>query len=117
MLAVLAVAAVAAGCAIPTQSSPNTIAASKVPFNLLDPHFPTTTTTQPKAFVPVKVFFLNSSNQLQPEAAVVAAPAPLSSILTAMLAGPTSAESGRRRLHRHPERRGGALRDDRRVAS
>ena len=94
-LAVLAVAAVAAGCAIPTQSSPNTIAPSKVPFDLLDPHLPTTTTTQPKpsSLVPVKVFFLNASNQLQPEARVVAAPAPLSSILTAMLAGPTSAEA------------------------
>jgi Sporulation and spore germination len=93
--AAAAVAAVAAGCAIPTQGSPNTIAPSKVPFNLLDPHLPTTTTTQPKptSLVPVRVFFLNSSNQLQPEARVVAAPAPLNSILTAMLAGPTSAEA------------------------
>ncbi len=94
-LALLAVAAVAAGCAIPTQGSPNTIAPSKVPFNLLDPHLPTTTTTQPKpsSLVPVRVFFVNPSNQLQPEARVVAAPAPLTSILTAMLAGPTSAEA------------------------
>ena len=96
VVAVLAVCAfAAAGCAIPTQNAPNTIASSKVPFGLLNPHPPTTTTTQPKpsSFVPVKVFFLNSTNQLEPAARVVAPPAPLSSIITAMLAGPTSAEA------------------------
>ena len=68
-----------------------------MPFDLLDPHLPTTTTTQPKpsSLVPVKVFFLNTTNQLTPAAACVAAPAPLDSIITALLAGPTSAETDR----------------------
>jgi len=96
VVAVLAVCAFAtASCAIPTQNAPNTIASSKVPFGLLNPHPPTTTTTEPKpsSFVPVKVYFLNSTNQLEPAARVVAPPAPLSTIITAMLAGPTSAEA------------------------
>jgi spore germination protein GerM len=83
-----------AGCAIPTQSSPSTMPSSKVPFDLLDPHLPTTTTTAPKptSLVPVKVFFLNASNQLTAASRVVASPAPLTSIITSMLAGPTKAE-------------------------
>ena len=95
-LAVVAVALVAAGCAIPTQSAPSSIAPSKVPFNLLNPHLPTTTTTQPKvsSYVSVKVYFINSSTQqLQAEPRLVQPPAPLTSILTAMLQGPTSAEA------------------------
>jgi len=66
-----------------------------VPFNLLNPHLPTPTTPQqkPPSLVPVKVFFLNSSSHLQPESRVVASPAPLASIITSMLAGPTTAET------------------------
>jgi len=94
-LAVLAVGLLAAGCAIPTQSAPSSIAPSKVPFDLLNPHLPTTTTTlsKPSSLVPVKVFFVDSTSQLQPEPRVVASPAPLDSIINAMLAGPTSAEA------------------------
>jgi hypothetical protein len=94
-LALGVTAFVAAGCAIPTQGAPSTMAASKVPFNLLDPHLPTTTTTLPKptSLVPVKVFYLNSSNQLTAASRVVAAPAPLTAIITSMLAGPTKAET------------------------
>ena len=92
----VAVAFLAAGCAIPTQSAPSTMAPSKVPFDLLDPHLPTTTTTLPKpsSLVPVKVFFLNSSSQLTSAPRVVAAPAPLTAIITSMLAGPTRTETG-----------------------
>jgi spore germination protein GerM len=95
VLALLALAFLAAGCSIPTQSAPSSIAASKVPFSLLNPHLPSTTTTLPKpsSLVPVKVFFFNSAGQLQAEPRVVASPAPLDSIIDAMLAGPTSAEA------------------------
>ena len=80
-LSLLPIAVFAAGCAIPTQGSPNPIAASKVPFHLLDPQPPTTTTTQPKpsSYVGVKVFFLNANanNALTPVDRLVSAPAPL----------------------------------------
>jgi spore germination protein GerM len=92
----VAVAFLAAGCAIPTQGAPSTMAPSKVPFDLLAPHLPTTTTTLPKpsSLVPVKVFFLNSNSQLTSAPRVVAAPAPLTAIITSMLAGPTRTETG-----------------------
>lgn len=95
-LAVLVVAFAAAGCSIPTQSAPSTVSPSKVPFHLLDPHPSTTTTTQPKAssYVSVKVFFINAATQqLQAESRLEQPPAPLTSILAAMLQGPTSAET------------------------
>ncbi len=91
----VALALLAAGCAIPTQGAPSSIPPSRVPFNLLNPHLPTTTTTQPtpSSLVPVKVFFLDSNSRLQPESRVVASPAPLTSIISSMLAGPTTAET------------------------
>jgi spore germination protein GerM len=84
-----------AGCAIPTQGAPQTIPASKVPHSLLDPRLPTTTTTlpNPSSLVPVKVFFLNAANQLQPEGRVVQLPAALESILSSLMAGPSQLES------------------------
>ncbi|HEY2214587.1 MAG TPA: GerMN domain-containing protein [Acidimicrobiales bacterium] len=89
------VALIAAGCAIPTQRGPSTIANNKVPFGLLSPEPPAaTTTTQPKpsSYVPVKVFLLNSTQDLESVDRVVVSPAPLTSILNALLAGPTSSE-------------------------
>jgi spore germination protein GerM len=88
-------ALLAAGCSIPTQSGPSAVASSRVPFHLLDPHLPTTTTTQPKpsSLVPVKVFYLNANNQLAPVVRYVSAPAPLTSIINALLAGPSSGDS------------------------
>lgn len=99
-LCLLPLAALAAGCAIPTQGSPSAIASSKVPFGLLDPHPPTTTTTQPKpsSYVSAKVYFLNANanDALTPTqrlvTAPVTAPAQLPAILTALVTGPTSGE-------------------------
>ena len=94
-VAALALAFVVTGCGIPTQSAPSALGRSKVPFNLLDPHPPTTTTTQPKpsSYVPVKVFYLSTNNQLAAVQRLVATPAPLVSVLDAMLAGPTQVET------------------------
>jgi spore germination protein GerM len=95
-VAALAVVAVlAAGCAIPTQSAPSTMAPSKVPFDLLNPHPPTTTTTtqpKPSSYVSVQVFFLNATNALTAVQRFVAAPAPLTAVLGALLQGPSSAD-------------------------
>jgi spore germination protein GerM len=95
---VTVLAFLAASCSIPTQSGPSAIASSRVPFHLLDPHLPTTTTTQPKpaSLLPVKVFYLNANANDQLAAPVVryvSAPAPLISIINALLAGPSSGES------------------------
>ena len=91
----VAVALAATSCAVPTQGQPNTLAPSKVPFDLLNPHPPTTTTTQPKpsSYVPVKVYFLNTSNQLTAVQRYVPPPAPLSAIVDSMLLGPSTADA------------------------
>jgi hypothetical protein len=87
---------VGAGCSIPTQSGPSTIAPSHVPFSLLNPQAPTTTTTQPKpsSLVQVNVFLLSPTEQLKAVQRVVETPAQLTSIINALIAGPTVADSG-----------------------
>jgi Sporulation and spore germination len=90
LCAVVIVGLAAAGCAIPTQHDPSVIPPSHVPGGLLSS---ATTTTQPKVpLVPVKVFLLGSTQQLVPVQRFVQVPAPLTSVLTAMLAGPTRVE-------------------------
>ncbi len=87
------VALLASACAIPTQGAPVPIAPSKVPFNLLNSHVPTTTTTQPKSFVAVKVFFLNENSQLQPVQQYLASgSATLINLLGALMAGPSPSD-------------------------
>jgi spore germination protein GerM len=81
----------AAGCAIPTQSVPSAIPAGRVPFGLLDPHLPTTTTTLP-ASVPVKIYLLGPNQRLVAEPRVVDIPAALKSVVAELLLGTTSKE-------------------------
>jgi spore germination protein GerM len=95
-LATLAVLALlGAGCAIPTQSGPSSISSSHVPFGLLNANPPATTTTQPNpsSLVPVKVYFLTSTDQLLAAQRVVITPASLTSIISSLLAGPSATET------------------------
>jgi hypothetical protein len=95
VIALAALAVVATSCAIPTQSAPSNMAPSKVPFGLLNPHPPTTTTTtppKPSSYVSVQVFFLNPTNALTAAQRFVGAPAQLTAVLAALLAGPSSSD-------------------------
>ena len=93
-LAVLVGGLMAAGCAIPTQQDPSTISASHVPPGLVSPALSSTTTTQPSlsSQVPVKIYLLGPGKQLEAVGRVVLVPAPLTSIITSMLAGPDRSE-------------------------
>jgi Sporulation and spore germination len=97
-LVVLAgLAVVATGCAIPVQSRPSAVPADHVPFGLLNPSPSTTTTTEPNlsALVPVKVYLISPTQQLQAANRVVVSPAPVTAVLDSLLAGPTSSEAER----------------------
>jgi hypothetical protein len=85
----------AAGCAIPTQARPSTIASRNVPFHLLNPRPPTTSTTQPAltSLVPVKIFLLSPTQQLDSVQRLILSPAPLTSVLASLVVGPTSSEA------------------------
>ncbi|MGP0032890.1 MAG: GerMN domain-containing protein [Acidimicrobiales bacterium] len=95
LAAVVLLGTVAAGCAIPTQDRPSTIAPSRVPYRLLDPQLPTTSTTVPRltSLVPVKIYLLSPNNQLTSVQRFVVSPAPLTAVLTSLVVGPTSSEA------------------------
>ena len=86
---------VAAGCAIGTQSRPSTISPNHVPFHLLSPHSPTTSTTQPAptSLVPVRIFLLGLSQQLTPVQRLVLSRPPGPPVLSSLVVGPTSSEA------------------------
>ena len=92
----LAALSVTAACGVPTQNAPQVIAKAQVPFHLLDPEAPTTTTVttpSPAFTVPVLVYLVNPTSQyLVSSQRLVAPPAQLSAVLDALLAGPTASE-------------------------
>ncbi|MGH9096830.1 MAG: GerMN domain-containing protein, partial [Acidimicrobiales bacterium] len=88
-------AMVAASCGIPTQDSPSAISKDAVPFNLLSPSSPTTTTATvpPVASVSEPIYLVAPTQHLSPVFRNVAPPANLTQVIGALLEGPTSAEA------------------------
>ena len=94
LCAVFVAALALAACGIPTQQQPSTISPSRVPLGLASPAGAGTTTTQPnsKSYVQVTIYLLNADNTLAAFHRFVQGKAPLNSIITALLAGPTQAD-------------------------
>jgi hypothetical protein len=95
LAALVIVGLTATGCAIPTQNRPSIISPSRVPFRLLSPHSPATTSTQPpiSSLVSVKIFLLGSNQSLEAVQRLVPSPAPLTSVISSLVVGPTSSEA------------------------
>jgi Sporulation and spore germination len=94
----LAVALVCLGglsaCGIPSDPQANPVESHNVPFHLLSPTIPTSTTTSaPEAvFVTEPIYLLNPFGLAVVRLRDVATPANLSATINALLAGPTSGE-------------------------
>lgn len=84
----------AAGCGIATDDAPRELPEADVPFGLLAPESTTTTMALPaRHTVSVRVFLVGAGNRLVAVVHEVPAPPGLSRALTALLDGPTEAES------------------------
>jgi hypothetical protein len=83
-----------ASCGIPISSGPSTVPRHRVPFALLSPSIPTsTTTTQPTAtYAQEQIYLFNAQGFAVALNRDVLVPATLQSVLSALLAGPTSTE-------------------------
>jgi Sporulation and spore germination len=93
VLAVL-IGGLLAGCGIPAGSAPQAIAKSDVPFHLLDPSTPSTSTPfNAPAGVSEEIFLVDSTLHLTPVRRIVAPPANLTQIVNLLLLGPTDLES------------------------
>jgi hypothetical protein len=93
VLAVL-IGGLLAGCGIPASSAPQAIAKSDVPFHLLDPSSPSTSTPfNAPAGVSEVVYLVDSTLHLTPEHRIVAPPANLTQLVNLLLLGPTDQES------------------------
>jgi len=81
-------------CGIPSDPQANQVESHNVPFHLLSPTIPTstTTTTPAAAFVTESIYLLNPSGLAVARLRNVAVPATLSATIDALLAGPTTSE-------------------------
>ncbi|MHB8221151.1 MAG: GerMN domain-containing protein [Acidimicrobiales bacterium] len=98
MLIAISTCALLSACGISTGGAPTRIPANQVPFNLLSPQAPTTTTSTPTSSytVPFTVYLVASTRQvLVATGRSVAPPGTLTSVLDALLGGPTALESDR----------------------
>lgn len=89
------VAGLLAACGIPTSESSTQIQPSSVPFHLLSPTVPTsTTTTRPAiAYVSEPIALLNATGKIIAVDREVPVPAGLITVLDALFEGPTTAEA------------------------
>jgi hypothetical protein len=93
VLAVL-IGALLAGCGIPTSSAPQAIAKSDVPFHLLGPSSPSTSTPfNAPGGVSEVIYLVDATLHLTPRNRIVAPPANLTQIVNLLLLGPTEQES------------------------
>ena len=95
VITLAAVAAVAAGCGVPVDRGPTALPRRGVPFGLLAPGTPTSSTSSqpPPVAVTVQVFLLLPTGHLAPVNRDVPVPAPLTMVLGALVDGPTNAEA------------------------
>lgn len=97
VLAVLVLAALGLGaCGVPVDARPTALARNGIPFGLLDPvPPPTTSTTAPSPVgVPVQIFLIGPAGHLVAVARDVPVSAPdLASVLGALVFGPTDVEA------------------------
>ncbi|HLX87766.1 MAG TPA: GerMN domain-containing protein [Acidimicrobiales bacterium] len=94
-LAVAALATTAAGCGVPLDNGPTALPRRGVPFGLLTPGTPTTSTSSqpPPVAVSVQVFLLAPGGHVAAVSRDVPVPAPLAAVLGALVDGPTNTEA------------------------
>ncbi|MHB8682567.1 MAG: GerMN domain-containing protein [Acidimicrobiales bacterium] len=92
-VALVLAAGLAAACGLPVDKSPTALSRSGVPFGLLTPSTSTSTTGPAQVEVSVQIFLLAPNGHLAAVSRDVPFPAPLSTILGALVDGPTNTEA------------------------
>jgi hypothetical protein len=88
-------ALVLGACGIPVDNGPHALARSDVPFGLLQPSTASTSTstTTPSVGVPVTVYMIGPDGHLVAVSRDVSVPAPMTTVLSALVDGPTATEA------------------------